>query len=491
MRSASGERKRGGRTFQVALQRQERPPTAKKKGRTGRKKTDRSSSNVYGRARSRPDAFDPSSSHGNRRPRSRGGPEERGNAAVGQITTRVFSESKKTKLLLLQTFSRRFLFETLAFRPTTFSFFPPFSRSRSFSTLFSLSPFLSLSLAPSPPLPVSPTSPPHLIAQVVAAGLKETRDRIESVKNTKKITDAMKLVAAAKVRRAQDAVVNGRPFAENLVKVLWAVNQKLRVEDVDSPLVAVRPVKSVLLVCVTGDRGLCGGYNNFAIKKAEARLRELMAMGLNVKLVTVGKKGAVYFKRRPQYNLAKSFDLGAKPTTKEAQAIADELYSNFVSADVDKVEMVFTKFVSLIASEPTIQTLLPLTPAGEICDIDGKCVDAAEDELFRLTTVDGKLAVEVEKVTTDTSGGEFDAGLLFEQDPVQIIDALLPLYMNATLLRSLQEALASELAARMNAMNSASDNAAELKKKLTLSYNRARQALITNQIIEIVSGASA
>ena len=225
----------------------------------------------------------------------------------------------------------------------------------------------------------------------------------------------MKLVAAAKVRRAQDAVVNGRPFAENLVKVLWAVNQKLRVEDVDSPLVAVRPVKSVLLVCVTGDRGLCGGYNNFAIKKAEGRLKELMAMGLDVKLVTVGKKGAVYFKRRPQYNLAKSFDLGAKPTTKEAQAIADELYSNFVSADVDKVEMVFTKFVSLIASEPTIQTLL----------------------------------------------------------------------------RSLQEALASELAARMNAMNSASDNAAELKKKLTLSYNRARQAMITNQIIEIVSGANA
>ena len=364
----------------------------------------------------------------------------------------------------------------LAFRDPHPSFFFPL-------TLFS--PSLSLLLPPPPP------PPPPLSTLQVVAGLKDTRDRIESVKNTKKITDAMKLVAAAKVRRAQDAVVNGRPFAENLIKVLWAVNQKLRVEDVDSPLVAVRPVKSVLLVCVTGDRGLCGGYNNFAIKKTEARLRELMGMGLSVKLVCVGKKGAVYFKRRPQYNLAKSFDLGAKPTTKEAQAIADELYSSFVSADVDKVEMVFTKFVSLIASEPTIQTLLPLTPAGEICDIDGVCVDAAEDELFRLTTVDGKLAVEVEKVTTDTSGGEFDAGLLFEQDPVQIIDALLPLYMNATLLRSLQEALASELAARMNAMNSASDNAKELKKKLTLSYNRARQALITNQIIEIVSGSNA
>jgi F-type H+-transporting ATPase subunit gamma len=216
----------------------------------------------------------------------------------------------------------------------------------------------------------------------------------------------MKLVAAAKVRRAQDAVVNGRPFAENLVKVLWAVNQKLRVEDVDSPLVEVRPVKTVMVVCVTGDRGLCGGYNNFAIKKCENRVKELLGMGLAVKIVTVGKKGGVYFKRRPQYTLAATFDLGAKPTIKEAQAIADELYSGFVSADVDKVEMVYTKFVSLISSEPTVQTLLPLTPAGEICSVDGTCVDAAEDELFKLTTVGGKLAVEVEKVR----GGRRDEG---------------------------------------------------------------------------------
>ena len=311
------------------------------------------------------------------------------------------------------------------------------------------------------------------------------------MKNTKKITDAMKLVAAAKVRRAQDAVVAGRPFAENLVKVLYAVNQRLVAEDVDSPLVKIRPVKAVLVVVVTGDRGLCGGYNNFAIKKAEARIQALLGMGIAVKVACVGKKGATYFKRRPQYDTVANFNLGAKPTTKEAQAISDEIFSEFVSETVDKVEMVYTKFVSLISSEPVIQTILPLSPAGEVCDISGKCVDAAEDELFRLTTVDGKLTVEVEKVTTDTSGGEFDAGLLFEQDPVQIIDALLPLYMSATLLRSLQEALASELAARMNAMNSASDNAKELKKKLTLKYNRARQALITNQIIEIVSGANA
>jgi len=145
--------------------------------------------------------------------------------------------------------------------------------------------------------------------------------------------------------------------------------------------------------------------------------------------------------------------------------------------------------VSLISSDPIIQTLLPLTPQGEICDIDGTCVDAADDEIFKLTTKGGSLSMEREKVKTDTS--DFDSSLIFEQDPVQIIDALLPLYLNSTLLRALQESLACELAARMNAMSNASDNAKDLKKRLNLKYNRQRQAAITGQIIEICSGSSA
>jgi F-type H+-transporting ATPase subunit gamma len=330
---------------------------------------------------------------------------------------------------------------------------------------------------------------PQRGALQVTAGLKEVRDRIASVKNTMKITEAMKLVAAAKVRRAQEAVVNGRPFSENLIKVLYGVNQRLRVEDVDSPLCDVRPVKTVLLVVLTGDRGLCGGYNNFIIKRAEARYRELTGLGLNVNLVLVGNKGKQYFSRRPQYNIVKSFSLGATPTTREAQAIADEIFADFVSAEVDKVELVYTKFVSLINSTPTIQTLLPLTPTGELCDLEGNCVDAAEDEIFKLTTQDGKLQVEREKVTIETP--ELDPSLIFEQDPVQILDALLPLYMNSCLLRSLQEALASELAARMNAMNSATDNAKELRKVLLVKFNKARQAKITQEISEIVAGANA
>lgn len=246
-------------------------------------------------------------------------------------------------------------------------------------------------------------------------------------------------------------------------------------------------MKSVLLLVVTGDRGLCGGYNNNIIKKTERRYAELTGMGISVTLVCIGRKGAVYFKRRPQYKIEQVYEIGQKPTIKEAQAIADEVFADFVSQEVDKVEMIFTKFVSLIASEPVIQTMLPLSPAGEVCDVDGNCVDAAEDEIFKLTTREGQLVVESERVVTETA--DLDASLIFEQDPVQIVDALLPLYMNATLLRSLQESLASELAARMNAMNNASDNAKDLKKSLNLVYNRKRQAKITTELSEICAGA--
>merc|ERR1719387_1265823 len=166
-----------------------------------------------------------------------------------------------------------------------------------------------------------------------------------------------------------------------------------------------------------------------------------------------------------------------------------ELCDEFVSAEVDKVELLFTKFVSLINSEPTLQTLLPMSRSGELCDVNGKCVDFAEDEVFRLTTTAGKISVTRDKIDMEKS--RLDDLLIFEQEPSQILDALLPLYMNSTVLRSLQESLASELAARMNAMNSASDNAAALGKTLSQVYNRKRQAAITSQLIEIISGANA
>ncbi|KAE8714898.1 ATP synthase gamma chain [Hibiscus syriacus] len=294
----------------------------------------------------------------------------------------------------------------------------------------------------------------------VHCGLRELRDRIDSVKNTQKITEAMKLVAAAKVRRAQEAVVNGRPFSESLVEALYNINEQLQTEDVDVPLTSIRPVKKVALVVVTGDRGLCGGFNNSILEKAEARIAELKQLGLDYTIISVGKK-----------------------------AIADDVFSLFVSEEVDKVELLYTKFVSLVKSDPVIHTLLPLSPKGEICDVNGVCVDAAEDELFRLTTNEGKLTVERDVIRTQTA--DFSPILQFEQDPVQILDALLPLYLNSQVLRALQESLASELAARMSAMSSATDNAQELKKTLSIVYNRQRQAKITGEILEIVAGANA
>ncbi|OAE35894.1 hypothetical protein AXG93_2557s1050 [Marchantia polymorpha subsp. ruderalis] len=296
---------------------------------------------------------------------------------------------------------------------------------------------------------------------VTVCSLKDLRDRIDTVKNTQKITDAMKLVAAA----------------------------KLQTEDIDIPLTQIRPVKKVALVVCTGDRGLCGGFNNYIIKKAEARMKELRALGVGYTIVSIGKKGNSYFKRRPEIPVDKFIEAGNSPTSKEAQAIADELFALFVSEEVDKVELLYTKFVSLIKSDPVIHTLLPLSPQGEVCDINGTCLDAADDELFRLSTKDGKFSVEREVVRTETPA--FSGVLQFEQEPVQILDALLPLYLNSQLLRALQESLASELAARMNAMNNASENAADLKKNLSIVYNRQRQAKITGEILEIVAGANA
>ncbi|CAN0909531.1 ATP synthase gamma chain 1, chloroplastic [Linum grandiflorum] len=290
----------------------------------------------------------------------------------------------------------------------------------------------------------------------------------------------MKLVAAAKVRRAQEAVVNGRPFSETLVEVLYNINEQLQVEDVDAPLTKVRPVKKVALVVITGDRGLCGGYNSQIIRKAELRIKELKSLGLEYTIISVGRKGNSYFLRRPYIPVDRFLEGSNLPTTKEAQTIADDVFSLFVSEEVDKVELLYTKFVSLVKSDPVIHTLLPLSPKG---------VDAAEDEFFRLTTKEGKLTVERDVVRTATP--DFSPILQFEQDPVQILDALLPLYLNSQILKALQESLASELANRMSAMSSASDNASDLKKSLSKVYNRQRQAKITGEILEIVAGADA
>ncbi|MGC1395024.1 MAG: F0F1 ATP synthase subunit gamma [Coleofasciculaceae cyanobacterium] len=310
--------------------------------------------------------------------------------------------------------------------------------------------------------------------------LKFIRDRIKSVKNTRKITEAMRLVAAAKVRRAQEQVTATRPFADRLAQVLYGLQNRLQFEDVDLALLKQREVKTVGLVVVSGDRGLCGAYNTNVIRRAENRAKELQKEGVNYKFILIGRKALQYFQRREQPISAKYIGLEQIPTAPEASMIADELLNLFLAEEVDRIELVYTKFVSLISSRPVIQTLLPMTPQG---------LEPQDDEIFRLTTRGGDFEVTREKVTAPTR--TFPRDMIFEQDPVQILDALLPLYLNNQLLRSLQESAASELAARMTAMNNASDNASELVGKLTLTYNKARQAAITQEILEVVGGAEA
>ncbi len=312
------------------------------------------------------------------------------------------------------------------------------------------------------------------------ANLKAIRDRIASVKNTKKITEAMRLVAAAKVRRAQEQVNATRPFADNLAQVIYNLQGKLQFEDVDLPLFQQREVKKVALLVVSGDRGLCGGYNANVIRRAEQRAKELTAEGIDYTFVLMGRKATQYFQNR-NAPIDKTFTgLEQIPTSAEASEIGEEILSLFLSEEVDRVELIYTRFVSLIASKPVIQTLLPLTTQG---------LEVKDDEIFRLTTKGGDFGVERETVATQVS--EFPKDTIFEQDPVQILDSLLPLYLNNQILRSLQEAAASELAARMTAMNNASDNATELIKTFTLSYNKARQAAITQELSEVVAGANA
>lgn len=290
----------------------------------------------------------------------------------------------------------------------------------------------------------------------------------------------MRLVAAAKVRRAQEQVTATRPFADALAQVLYGLQARLRFEEANLPLLRQREIRSVGLLVISGDRGLCGAYNTNVIRRAEARARELKAEGRDYKFVLVGRKAIQYFQRRNQPIDATYSGLEQVPTAAEAATIADELLSLFLSESVDRVELVYTKFVSLISSRPVIQTLLPLDTQG---------LETPDDEIFRLTTKGGQFDVERSRVSTEVK--PFPKDMLFEQDPVQILDALLPLYLNNQLLRALQESAASELAARMTAMNNASDNASELIGTLTLSYNKARQASITQELLEVVAGANA
>ena len=310
--------------------------------------------------------------------------------------------------------------------------------------------------------------------------LKAIRDRIKSIKNTKKITEAMRLVAAAKVRRAQEQVIATRPFADRLAQVLYGLAERLQFESLDLPLLQQREVKTVGLLVISGNRGLCGSYNTSIIKRAETRARELTEQGIDYKYILIGRKAIQYFQRR-EVPILNTYDNPEKiPTAENASGVSDDILAGFLSGSIDRVELIYTKFISLISSKPVVQTLLPLDPQG---------LEVQDDEIFRLTTKGGHFEVSREKVAVPTKSLPRD--MIFEQEPTQILEALLPLFLTNQLLRAWQESSASELASRMTAMSNASDNASELAGTLTLSYNKARQAAITQELLEVVGGANA
>ncbi|MFM7512899.1 MAG: ATP synthase F1 subunit gamma, partial [Cyanobium sp.] len=244
------------------------------------------------------------------------------------------------------------------------------------------------------------------------ANLKEIRDRISSVKNTRKITEAMRLVAAAKVRRAQEQVLRSRPFADRLARILENLQTRMQFETADAPLLENRDVRTITLMAVTGDRGLCGGYNANIIKRTEQRVAELKGQGYQVDLVLIGRKVATYFQNRAsQYTIRATFTgLEQVPSAAEAGKISEEVLAEFLSGSTDRVEIIFTKFINLVSSRPVIQTLLPLDPQG---------IAVEDDEIFRLTTREGQLVVE--PGTAANAAPALPSDIVFEQSPEQLL----------------------------------------------------------------------
>merc|ERR1719217_1664825 len=276
------------------------------------------------------------------------------------------------------------------------------------------------------------------------------------------------------------ALLRSRPFSETLERILGGLLARLKTEALDIPLLEARTANKVGLVVITGDRGLCGSYNAAAIKKTEARIAELKEQGVDCELVLVGNKGGTYFKKR-ETPVRKAVACGQSPTSEQAVEIANELLSSYYAGELDRIELLYTSFISMISSVPTVRTLIPLLPSG--MEMEG-------DEIFKLTSKDGEIAVEKEAIPA-AEPKEFAPDMIFEQEPSQLLNAILPLYLNGQLLRTLQESVASELANRMSAMQSATDNAKDLQGRLEQEMNRARQAKITQELMEIIAGADA
>ncbi len=283
------------------------------------------------------------------------------------------------------------------------------------------------------------------------------RRRIGSVKNTKKITRAMELIAATRVARAQQRAKAARPYAEQLTGVIEDL--AAAGADVSHPLLRqAEKVNTVAFVVCAGDRGLAGGYNSGVIRSAEAEIQALRAEGGDYKIVAVGRKVNDYFNYRG-FNIEKEFTgFTDNPTFENAREIARSVREMFDAGEIDQVELIYTEFISMGTQEPTVRRFLPLSSTETIAESGGGSAEAV-------------------------------AGYSFEPSPEGVLEDLLPRYVEARLFAALLDAAASEHANRQRAMKAATENAEDLIVKLSREMNRARQESITTEIMEIVSGA--
>ena len=293
--------------------------------------------------------------------------------------------------------------------------------------------------------------------------LRDIRRRIGSVESTQKITSAMKMVSAAKLRRSEEAISAARPYAERMRATLEEVARSGA--EATHPLLERREEKRALeLVVVTSDRGLAGAFNSNVIKAAEGVLRARQAEFTKVHLSALGKKGADFFRRRRSGQLGLAQPIGAQVGYARAQEAARRLMDRFLAGEVDEVVMIYSEFVSKLTQRPRVVTLLPCTPAAVAAAPGGK--STAED-------APEHLPYEI------------------EPSAAKLLGVLVPKAVEVEVFRALLENQAGEHAARMAAMESATRNTEELIDKLTLEYNRARQAAITKELVEIVTGAQA
>ncbi len=293
----------------------------------------------------------------------------------------------------------------------------------------------------------------------MAGQLKEVRNRIKSVQSTQQITKAMKMVSAAKLRRAQDAIVQMRPYARKLQDMLSNIVSNVEGGDLGSNLALERPVEKVLLIVITSDRGLCGAYNANVSKLAKLTVEEKYAEQFSKGHVTIwgiGKKGAEFFQRR-NYNVNTDHrDTFQRLSFTTVQGIAQQAVLAFANKEFDVVELVYSEFKNAATQRFSVERFLPIPKTA---------------------------AVTGQKITK--------ADFIFEPAIDQLLAELMPKILNTQLYKAVLDANASEHGARMTAMDKASENANELLKALKISYNRARQAAITTELTEIVSGAAA